>query len=63
MMEIKRAQEIVQSHEKIDVGFEGVQVWIDSVDAQSKTARIHTMENPTDRKTVALSELKELEHH
>ncbi|GEN36319.1 MULTISPECIES: H-type small acid-soluble spore protein [Aneurinibacillus] len=62
-METKRAQEILQSPEKIDVGFEGVPVWIDSVDEQSKTARVHTMDNPTERKTVALSELKELEHH
>ncbi|MBN6187579.1 H-type small acid-soluble spore protein [Aneurinibacillus sp. BA2021] len=62
-MEIQRAQEIVQSHEKIDVGFEGAKVWIDSVDAQSKTARVHTMENPADRKTVALSELTELNPH
>jgi small acid-soluble spore protein H (minor) len=62
-MEVKRAKEILNSHDKIDVGFEGMQVWIDSIDERSKTARIHSMENPMDRKTVALSELKELEHH
>jgi small acid-soluble spore protein H (minor) len=58
-MEVKRAQEIIKSHEKITVQFEDTPVWIDSIDERSKTARVHTEENPTDRKTVALSELIE----
>lgn len=59
-MNVERAQEILNSTDKIDVKFEGVNVWIDSVDQNSKTARVHTEANPEDLKTVAVDELKEV---
>jgi small acid-soluble spore protein H (minor) len=59
-MNVQRAQEILNSEAKIEVQFEGVKVWIDSVDEQSKTARVHTVANSEDLKTVAVDELKEL---
>ncbi|BAU26002.1 small acid-soluble spore protein H (minor) [Aneurinibacillus soli] len=59
-MDSKRAQEIMQAHDKIRVHFEGMPIWIDNVDERSKTARVHTMENREDKKTVALSELEEM---
>ncbi|WP_047155555.1 H-type small acid-soluble spore protein [Aneurinibacillus tyrosinisolvens] len=59
-MEVQRAQQIVESRDTINVEFQGVPVWIDSIDNQSKTASVHPTENPADRKTVALNELKEV---
>lgn len=59
-MDVSRAKEILQSDDRIRVEFEGVPVWIDSVDEQSKTARVHTKDNPNDKKTVAVDELNEV---
>lgn len=59
-MDSQRAHEIMQSHDKIEVYFEGMPVWINNVDDRSKTARVHTIENPEDKRTVALDELEEM---
>ncbi|MCF6093743.1 H-type small acid-soluble spore protein [Microaerobacter geothermalis] len=59
-MNVSRAKEILESNEKFNVKFEGVPVWIDSIDELSKTARVHTEDNPEDQKTVAIDELKEV---
>jgi small acid-soluble spore protein H (minor) len=59
-MDLSRAQEIIESPRKIDVQFEGMPIWIDSVDETSKTARVYTEGNPEDKKTVAVTELREL---
>jgi small acid-soluble spore protein H (minor) len=61
-MDVTRAQEIIQSKGKIVVEFEGTPVWIDGVDENSKTARVHMEENPVDKKTVAVNELREIQH-
>jgi len=55
----KRAQEILQSAEKIDVEHAGVPVWIESVDEESNTARVHSEGNPQESKIVSVSELEE----
>jgi small acid-soluble spore protein H (minor) len=59
-MDVTRAQEIIQSKQRIGVEFEGAAVWIDQVDEQSKTARVHSETNPDEQKTVAVQELREV---
>lgn len=58
-MNVTRAREIVQSTDKITVTYQGSPVWIDGVDENSATARVHVEDNPTDKKTVAVDELQE----
>jgi small acid-soluble spore protein H (minor) len=58
-MNVTRAKEIVQSADKITVTYQGEPVWIDGVDEQTATARVHAENNPTDSKTVAVDQLVE----
>ncbi len=59
-MNVSRAQEILKSAEKIDVVCNGQPVWIDSIDAESRTAVVHAEANPEDVKTVPVDELQEV---
>ncbi|TBL78696.1 H-type small acid-soluble spore protein [Paenibacillus thalictri] len=59
-MQVFRAQEILGSENIIAVELNGVSVWIDSVDTQKKTAKVHTENNPADAKVVAVEELQEI---
>jgi small acid-soluble spore protein H (minor) len=59
-MDVTRAQEILRSKDKIGVQHDGEQVWIDSIDENSKTARIHAENSPENLKTVAVTELREV---
>lgn len=59
-MELNRAQEIIQSKQKIDVQIDGTSVWIEEVDTRSGTARVYTEGNPQDKRTVAVDELQEM---
>jgi small acid-soluble spore protein H (minor) len=60
-MQVSRAQDILKSDEKIDVELNGVAVWIDSVDAENKTAKVHVEHNPADTRVVSVEELQEIE--
>jgi small acid-soluble spore protein H (minor) len=60
-MELYRAQEILQSDAKIEVELGGVPIWIDSVDADKETAKVHMMEQPADSRIVAVDQLQEIE--
>jgi small acid-soluble spore protein H (minor) len=59
-MDVTRAQEIIRSKQKINVELEGTSVWIDEVDEQRETVRVHAETNPEEQKTVAVQELKEI---
>ncbi|OXM84463.1 H-type small acid-soluble spore protein [Paenibacillus rigui] len=59
-MKVFRAQEILQSEAKIDVELNGVSVWIDSVDADQQTAKVHVEHQPADARVVAVEELQEV---
>lgn len=59
-MELQRAEEILQSKEKIKVKHEGQSVWIDGVDVETKTARVHPEEDPDNQRTVSLEALQEI---
>lgn len=58
-MDIQRANQIVESPEKVKVTYQGVPVWITNVDDGTETARVYTEANPDDEKTVSVRDLKE----
>ncbi len=58
-MNVTRAVEIVQSTDKITVTYQGAPVWIDRVNENEATAKVHVEDNPTDLKTVAVADLQE----
>lgn len=58
-MNVNRAQEIIRSRSTIDVHYHGESVWIDGVDEQSATARIHARGNPNRIVTVPVDQLVE----
>ncbi|MCS7463244.1 H-type small acid-soluble spore protein [Paenibacillus doosanensis] len=60
-MKVYRAQEILQSDAKIEVELNGVAVWIDSVDADQATAKIHVEDRPADARIVAVEQLQEVQ--
>ncbi len=59
-MDLNRAQQIIEAEEKIDVQVDGMSVWIEGIDAQSKTARVHPEGEPEDKRTVAIEDLQEM---
>jgi small acid-soluble spore protein H (minor) len=60
-METDRAQQIMEAHEKIGVVHNGVYVWIDSVDSNKGTAKVHVEDNPRDAKIVPVEQLMEVQ--
>lgn len=61
-MEANRAEEIMKANERVEVVHNGVYVWIDSVDTNKQTAKVHAEKNPADAKVVAVEELMEVQH-
>ncbi|ALS25300.1 MULTISPECIES: H-type small acid-soluble spore protein [Paenibacillus] len=59
-MNLARAQQILNADEKIDVELNGVSVWIDSIDAEEKTAKVHAEHQPADTRVVPVEELEEV---
>jgi small acid-soluble spore protein H (minor) len=59
-MDVQRAEQIISADDKITVELSGVPVWIDSVDSQEKSAKIHLQNNPSDVRTVSVQELREV---
>ncbi|MBE1447380.1 H-type small acid-soluble spore protein [Paenibacillus sp. OAS669] len=60
-MKLYRAQEILKSEEKIDVELNGVSVWIDSVDLEKETAKVHVELQPADSRVVPVDQLQEVQ--
>ncbi|MGD8190602.1 H-type small acid-soluble spore protein [Brevibacillus ginsengisoli] len=58
-MNANRALQIINSEEKIQVTFQGTPVWIDGVEEETQTARVHTEGDPKDTKRVAIKQLVE----
>lgn len=58
-MDTKRAKQILDSVNKVNVTFEGERVWIDSVDEGNDVADIHMEHNEQERRTVPVEELHE----
>ncbi|MBA4494820.1 H-type small acid-soluble spore protein [Paenactinomyces guangxiensis] len=61
-MDIQRANQIVESPEKIKVTYQGVPVWIQTIDDGNQTARVYPEANPEDEKTVPVRDLQETTH-
>lgn len=59
-MELARAQEIIKAENRIDVKWNGIPVWIESIDPQKRTATIYPEENKKDHQTVNVMELQEV---
>lgn len=60
-MDVNRAKGIVDSPKTFDVELDGKSVWIDSVDATTKTATVHTMAGLDQQSiTVRVDQLKEI---
>lgn len=59
-MDANRAQEIVSSKDDITVKWNGVSVWIDSVDPAEATADVHAENDPHNRQTVSVEQLQEV---
>lgn len=56
-MNFERAKEIFQSPNTIEVLYQGNPIWIEELDEESQTARIHT--NDDQRMTVPVQQLRE----
>jgi small acid-soluble spore protein H (minor) len=59
-MQVDRAQEILGLENKITVELNGVSIWIDSVDPEKQTAKVHAEDNPADARTVQVEKLQEV---
>jgi len=60
-MQLSRAQQIVSSQDKINVEWNGVPVWIDSVDSDQATAKVHVEHQPAQTKVVSVEQLQEVQ--
>jgi len=60
-MDVNRAQEIIDSPKEFVVALNGKDVWIDSVDSQTKTATVHERQGDYQQSmTVRVDQLKEM---
>lgn len=59
-MEFNRAQEIINSSEKIEVHHQGEAVWLVDLDNQTNTARVSQGPQFNAEKEVPISELREV---
>jgi small acid-soluble spore protein H (minor) len=58
-MDIQRAQEIIDSPDHITVTYQGVPVWLESVDTRTYSIHVHLEDDPTKKRTVSVQELRE----
>ncbi|TLS37903.1 H-type small acid-soluble spore protein [Pseudalkalibacillus caeni] len=59
-MNINRAKQIISSPAEIDVQYHGVSVWLQNVNEEAATVRVHSKDNPDDERDVNVEELNEL---
>lgn len=59
-MDAKRAEQILNMDDTVEVQHQGESVWIDNVDADNAVARVHKRENPSDNRVVPIEELQEV---
>jgi small acid-soluble spore protein H (minor) len=58
-MNVNRAEQIINAGEEIVVHYNGVPVWIQTIDKNAKTARVYTREQPDDEHVIPLDKLTE----
>jgi small acid-soluble spore protein H (minor) len=59
-MDISRAKEIISMEQTIDVKLDGIPVWIESVDSSANVAKVHVKNQPSNQKTVSVTQLQEV---
>lgn len=60
IMDVKRVKQILSSSAEIDVEYNGVSVWIDSLNEEDQTAMVHLQGPLEEKSTVEITELKEV---
>ncbi|MGM7722259.1 small acid-soluble spore protein H [uncultured Metabacillus sp.] len=60
-MDVKRAQEIANSSTMANVTYNGAGIYIEHVDQQNGTCTIHPLDEPTNKQSVPVSSLVEME--
>lgn len=60
IMDVKRVKQILSSSAEIDVEYNGVSVWIDSLNEEDQTAMVHLQGPLEETSTVEITELKEV---
>lgn len=58
-MDVKRANEIINSSHIVDVTYNGNNICIDSIDKANECCKIHFIDQPVTKLNVPLSDLKE----
>lgn len=58
-MNMKRADEIMNSSSTVDVTYHGNRIYIDSIDKDNECCEIHFMNQPVTKLNVPLSDLSE----
>jgi small acid-soluble spore protein H (minor) len=58
-MDVKRAKEILSSSTMVNVMYEGTPIYIESVNDDDKTAKVHYLNQPTNHQTVDVTCLME----
>jgi small acid-soluble spore protein H (minor) len=58
-MDMHRAQEIVASPNMINVTYNGVPIYIQTIDEKRETARVYPLDEPNKEQEIPLSSLKE----
>ncbi|MCJ7840271.1 H-type small acid-soluble spore protein [Lederbergia sp. NSJ-179] len=61
-MDVKRLKQILSSSSEIDVNYNGVSVWIDSLNDDGETATVHLLDPPQleGKSIVKITELEEV---
>ncbi|MBB5171974.1 small acid-soluble spore protein H [Texcoconibacillus texcoconensis] len=58
-MDAQRAQEIVSTQDMINVVYNGDKVFIEHVDESEGKATVHPLDNPEQKQSVSVNDLKE----
>ncbi len=58
-MELIRAKQITVSKDMINVTYKGMSIYIENIDSEHGTARIHPLDEPDKRQEVPLTDLIE----
>ncbi|PLS16483.1 H-type small acid-soluble spore protein [Bacillus sp. M6-12] len=59
-MDANRVKQILSSSADITVEYNGANVWINSLNEDGRTARVHLRGRPNDPSDVAIAELREV---
>jgi small acid-soluble spore protein H (minor) len=58
-MDVRRAQEILDTPQTVNVSYDGKPIWIEEVYETSDTAKIHYIDQPDKKEHVQIQKLRE----